>query len=101
MIWFAIKTTAIIMVIFWLRATLPRFRIDQLMTICWQFLIPLTFANILVTGIYAFYGWPSWSMFLMSMALLVVSGVVIRIRQKARTAKFEEALRVRKEKLAT
>ena len=99
-IWFAIKTTAIIMAIFWMRATLPRFRIDQLMTICWQFLIPLTFANILVTGIYAFYGWPSWSMFLMSMALLAGSGVFVRIRQKSRTAKFEEALRVRKEKLA-
>jgi hypothetical protein len=39
-------------------------------------------------------------MFLMSMALLAGSAVVVRIRQKARTAKFEEALRVRKEKLA-
>ena len=100
-IWFAIKTAAIIMAIFWLRATLPRFRIDQLMPLCWQFLIPLTFVNILLTGIYAFYGWPSWTMFLMSMALLVVSGGVVRLRQMARTAQFEEALKARREKLAT
>lgn len=36
---------------FWLRATLPRFRYDQLMAIGWKVMFPLTLANIAVTGI--------------------------------------------------
>ena len=99
-LWFAIKTIGVIFVIFWLRATLPRFRIDQLMTFCWKFLIPVTFLNILLTGIYAFYGWPSWSMFLMSVAVLVAGYYVIKFRQKRRAAVRAEALRLRREKLA-
>jgi len=70
LLWFSIKTLSVIFFIFWLRATLPRFRIDQLMTFCWKFLIPISFLNILVTGFYLFYGWPSWSMFLLSMAMI-------------------------------
>ena len=38
-------------VIFWVRFTLPRFREDQLQAFAWKFLIPLSLANILVTGI--------------------------------------------------
>jgi NADH-quinone oxidoreductase subunit H len=38
-------------VIFWVRFTLPRFREDQLQAFAWKFLIPLSLANILVTGV--------------------------------------------------
>ncbi|MFQ5875282.1 MAG: NADH-quinone oxidoreductase subunit H, partial [Dehalococcoidia bacterium] len=99
-VWFAIKALAVIFVIFWMRATLPRLRIDQLMALCWKFLIPITFLNILVTGIYAFYGWPDWSMFLMSMAMLVAGGYIIRLTQRRHTALRAEALRLRREKMA-
>ena len=34
----------------WIRWTLPRFRYDQLMTLGWKILIPLSIANIVVTG---------------------------------------------------
>ncbi len=56
-VWFLAKAYAIILVIFWLRATLPRFRIDQLMSFAWKFLIPLAFLNIILTGIYLIHGW--------------------------------------------
>jgi NADH-quinone oxidoreductase subunit H len=38
------KVVALVFVIIWIRATLPRFRLDQLMSLCWKYLIPLSFA---------------------------------------------------------
>jgi NADH-quinone oxidoreductase subunit H len=35
-----------------LRWTLPRLRIDQMMHMCWKVLIPVSFINILGTGLY-------------------------------------------------
>jgi NADH-quinone oxidoreductase subunit H len=45
------KTMAVGFVIFWVRFTFPRFREDQLQAFAWKYLIPLSLANILVTGI--------------------------------------------------
>ncbi|HEX6947888.1 MAG TPA: NADH-quinone oxidoreductase subunit NuoH [Acidimicrobiia bacterium] len=39
-VWFLVKTYAIFFVFVWIRATLPRFRYDQLMTLGWKRLIP-------------------------------------------------------------
>ncbi|NNC93449.1 MAG: NADH-quinone oxidoreductase subunit NuoH [Acidimicrobiia bacterium] len=41
-LWFALKTFAVVFVFFWVRATLPRFRYDQLMELGWKRLIPGT-----------------------------------------------------------
>ena len=50
-LWFTLKTYFIVLVFMWIRATLPRFRIDQLMSFCWKLLIPVTLTNLLVTAI--------------------------------------------------
>jgi len=50
LLWFTLKTYAFILVFMWVRATLPRLRIDQLMTFCWKVLIPLTLLNLAVTA---------------------------------------------------
>ncbi|MGH9279648.1 MAG: NADH-quinone oxidoreductase subunit H [Acidimicrobiales bacterium] len=36
---------------FWIRFTFPRFRDDQLQTLAWKYLIPLSLANIVATGV--------------------------------------------------
>jgi NADH-quinone oxidoreductase subunit H len=35
-----------------IRWTLPRFRYDQIMSLCWKIILPLSLANVLVTGIF-------------------------------------------------
>ena len=68
--WFFIKVYAVIMVIFWFRGTFPRFRIDQLMRLAWQVLVPLSFLNLVMTAAVLFYGLPTWVLTLMGLAIL-------------------------------
>jgi len=49
-LWFTLKTYFFVVVFMWIRATLPRLRIDQLMSLCWKVLIPLTLTNLVVTA---------------------------------------------------
>jgi NADH-quinone oxidoreductase subunit H len=50
-VWFLLKTYAIVFVFFWLRATLPRLRYDQLMSLGWKRLIPAALTWIVVSSI--------------------------------------------------
>ena len=49
--WFLAKTFVFLYVFLWVRATLPRYRYDQLMRIGWKVLIPLAIANVVVSAI--------------------------------------------------
>jgi NADH-quinone oxidoreductase subunit H len=49
-VWFIAKTMFFLYVFLWVRATLPRYRYDQLMRIGWKVLIPLAIANVIVTA---------------------------------------------------
>lgn len=49
--WFLIKVYAFIFFYYWIRATVPRYRYDQLMKIGWKVLIPVALANIIITGL--------------------------------------------------
>jgi NADH-quinone oxidoreductase subunit H len=50
-IWFLVKSFAFLYIFIWVRATLPRYRYDQLMRLGWKVLIPAAIANLVVTGI--------------------------------------------------
>jgi NADH-quinone oxidoreductase subunit H len=52
LLWFLVKVYAIVFVLVWIRATLPRFRYDRLMSLGWKVLIPGGLLWILVTGAY-------------------------------------------------
>jgi NADH-quinone oxidoreductase subunit H len=50
-VWFWAKAAVVIFILLWLRATLPRFRVDHLMNFAWRFLLPVSLVNIFITAI--------------------------------------------------
>ena len=50
-VWFLLKVYAFIFFYYWIRATVPRYRYDQLMRIGWKILIPIALANIVGTAL--------------------------------------------------
>jgi NADH-quinone oxidoreductase subunit H len=50
-VWFAVKLLLYVFLQFWLRATMPRPRVDQLMSFAWKVLLPVALLNILITAV--------------------------------------------------
>jgi NADH-quinone oxidoreductase subunit H len=50
-LWFMMKTLTLQCTLIWLRGTFPRFRIDQVMSFSWKFLLPLALGNIFVVAV--------------------------------------------------
>jgi NADH-quinone oxidoreductase subunit H len=73
-VWFFGKLLALIGVFIWVRGTLPRLRMDQLMNFAWKFMLPMALINILVTGLWWFIpsGWERW----LTCSLLVAGAYV-------------------------
>ena len=76
-IWFLAKVYLVILVIFWVRGTFPRLRIDQLMGFAWKVMVPLSFLSVVMTAIYQFYEWPARTLTIMSSAGLLIVGFII------------------------
>jgi NADH-quinone oxidoreductase subunit H len=55
-LWFFAKLMALVFVFIWIRATLPRLRMDQLMNFAWKFMLPLSLVNIVTAGLWHFLG---------------------------------------------
>ncbi len=51
LVWFFVKTFAVIFVCIWIRATIPRLRYDKVMKLEWKFLLPVALANVIATGV--------------------------------------------------
>lgn len=72
-LWFFGKLAALMAVFIWIRGTLPRLRMDQLMRFAWQFLLPMALVNLVVAGLWHFTAaWPVLVRWLLGGAVLAV-----------------------------
>lgn len=55
-LWFFAKLLALIFTFIWIRGTLPRLRMDQLMNFAWKFMIPMALINMFTAGVWHFMG---------------------------------------------
>jgi NADH-quinone oxidoreductase subunit H len=71
--WFFAKLLVIIFVFIWIRGTLPRLRMDQLMNFAWKFMLPMALINIISAAVWHFMlpDCAPWERWLVGIALLV------------------------------
>ncbi len=56
-VWFFSKTFFIILIVMWFKWTFPRLRIDQLLTLEWKYLLPISLFNIVLIAFIVLMGW--------------------------------------------
>jgi NADH-quinone oxidoreductase subunit H len=84
-LWFLIKIIVIFFLIVWIRTTVPRIRIDQLMSFAWKFLLPLALINLVVTALEILY-WQSFSPWVIVVVNIALA--IVLIFAWSRTLKF-------------
>jgi NADH-quinone oxidoreductase subunit H len=78
------KTTLFIIFFMWMRGSMPRLRIDQLMVLCWQILIPFTLLQVAVNGLVLVYDWPDWTLAILSgIAAIALVAVVYQAARRS------------------
>ena len=85
--WLFSKVTVVMLFIFWIRATVPRFRIDQLMGLAWKVFVPLTLVNVLITAVYLYYGWPAWTCTVMSLVTIVAAWIIMNRNRRSQRSR--------------
>lgn len=69
--WFFGKLLALIALFIWVRGTLPRLRMDQLMNFAWKFMLPMALINLLAAAVWRFISEPAIRWLVCSALVLV------------------------------
>ena len=73
-LWFITKVIVVFFAMVWMRTTLPRIRIDQLMAFAWKFLFPLAIINLIITALQVL-TWPTalpWVVIIINLAIMAI-----------------------------
>ncbi len=74
-LWFFAKLLVLIAGFIWIRGTLPRLRMDQLMNFAWKFMLPMTLLNIFTAGVWHFM--PTGPMRWLVCSILIVAPFIL------------------------
>jgi NADH-quinone oxidoreductase subunit H len=94
-IWFFAKLGTLIFVFIWIRGTLPRSRVDQVMNFAWKFMLPMAFTCIIAAAVwhYAGHGIKGWgaSLAILAVVFLLLSRLLdTKKKFSQRTYRFAE-----------
>jgi len=86
-VWFFAKLLGIIFVYIWIRGTLPRLRMDQLMNLAWEFMLPMALLNLFIAALWRFLpvGLVRW----LVCTLLVIVPFILLSRSLKRNKKLQ------------
>ena len=94
-LWFFLKLSALLFVYIWVRGTLPRTRVDQIMNFAWKFMLPMAFTCIVAAAVWHYQGrglagW-LWSLAVLTIVYLTLSRFLDTSKKFApRTYRFAE-----------
>jgi NADH-quinone oxidoreductase subunit H len=95
-IWFFAKLLTLIFGFIWVRGTLPRLRMDQLMGLAWKFMLPMTLLNLIIAGVWRFLPggvivrWPVCAVLVILSFILLSRGLRSERRLQPRIYRFAE-----------
>ena len=94
-VWFFVKLSALLFVYIWIRGTLPRTRIDQMMNVAWKFMLPMAFTCVIAAAVwhYAGRGLRGWLWSLVVIAIVYTAlSILLDTRRKSapRVYRFAE-----------
>ena len=94
-VWFFVKLSILLFIYIWIRGTLPRTRIDQIMNFAWKFMLPMSFTCIIAAAVWHYAGrgvagW-LWSLAVLGVVYIALS-ILLDTRKKfgPRTYRFAE-----------
>jgi NADH-quinone oxidoreductase subunit H len=94
-VWFFLKLSALLFVYIWIRGTLPRTRVDQIMNFAWKFMLPMAFTCIVAAAVWHYQGrglagW-LWSLAVVAIIYLTLSRLLeTKKRFAPRTYRFAD-----------
>ena len=94
-VWFFAKLSALLFVFIWIRGTLPRIRVDQVMKFAWKFVLPMAFTCIIAAAVWHYagrqlHGW-LWSLAVVAVVYFALSRLLdTRKKFAPRTYRFAE-----------
>src|SRR6266513_1726524 len=84
-VWFFLKLSSLLFVYIWLRATLPRMRVDQMMNVAWKFMLPMAFTCVVAAAVWHYAGRGArgwlWSLFVIVVVYSALS-ILLDTRRK-------------------
>jgi NADH-quinone oxidoreductase subunit H len=89
---FNIKVLILVFVSMWIRGTLPRVRIDQMMSLCWKYFVPVAFINLIGTAVWVAI-WPDGNLvaawIMLALAMVIAAYFIRRVIYFARRSHME------------